>query len=199
VFITFEGPEGGGKSTLIKRIAVELEASDFRVVVTREPGSGDFGRAIRQLILDGETIPPYAELFLFLADRANHVEKVIRPALDSQQVVLCDRHADSTIVYQGHARGLELEFLRLANLRATQGLRPDLIFLLDLDPAIGLARQSDQDRLDREPLEFHQKVRDGFLKEAAADTDRWYLINAAQDPEEVFRTAWAAVASYLNI
>ncbi|MFM9872134.1 MAG: dTMP kinase [Fimbriimonadaceae bacterium] len=198
MFISFEGPEGAGKSTLISKLSDQLQASGRDVLTTREPGAGEFGKAIRKLLLEGDTIPPLSELFLFLADRANHVENVIQPALDQGNIVLCDRHADSTIVYQGYARGLNLQFLREANLQATKGLRPDLILLLDLDPQIGLSRQTKQDRLDLESLDFHQKVRAGFLEEAKREPARWHKINAAQSSEEVFLNAWTAISAKLN-
>lgn len=198
MFITLEGPEGAGKSTLLQRLKSELEAANHEVVTTREPGSGEFGQAIRKLLLEGEAIPALSELFLFLADRSNHVQSVIQPALDAGKIVLCDRHADSTIVYQGYARGLDLPFLREANLQATQGLRPELILLLDLDPQVGLSRQTAQDRLDLESLDFHQKVRAGFLQEAKREPNRWHKINAAQSPEEVFQEAWTAISAKLN-
>lgn len=198
MFISFEGPEGAGKSTLITRLQAELERRNHQVLTTREPGAGPLGQAIRKLLLEGEAIPPLSELFLFLADRANHVETIIQPALRQGKIVLCDRHADSTIVYQGYARGLDLTFLREANLRATQSLRPDLIFLLDIDPQIGLTRQTTKDRLDNENINFHQKVRDGFLSEANREPARWAKINAAQTPEEVFREAWTAIENKLK-
>ncbi len=197
MFTSFEGPEGAGKSTLISRLKTELEASNYPVLTTREPGAGELGRSIRKLLLEDGEMPALSELFLFLADRANHVETIIRPALAEGKIVLCDRHADSTIVYQGYARGLDLNFLREANLQATQNLRPDLIILLDLDPEVGLGRQTNKDRLDKESLEFHQKVRNGFLSESLREPARWQKINAAQSPEEVFQDVWAALKSRL--
>ncbi|MBA4291995.1 dTMP kinase [bacterium] len=197
MFISFEGPEGAGKSTLISRLKSELEANNYPVLTTREPGAGELGRSIRKLLLEDGEMPALSELFLFLADRANHVETIIRPALAEGKIVLCDRHADSTIVYQGYARGLDLNFLREANLQATQNLRPDLIILLDLDPEVGLGRQTNKDRLDKESLEFHQKVRNGFLSESLREPARWQKINAAQSPEEVFQDVWAALKSRL--
>ena len=197
MFVTLEGPEGAGKSTLIKRLSHEIESTGHDVVCTREPGFGQLGAAIRKVLLEGDEMPALSELFLFLADRSNHVNQLIAPALAQGKVVLCDRHADSTIVYQGYARGLDLPFLREANLVATQGLRPNLILLLDLDPQVGLSRQVSQDRLDLESLEFHQKVRSGFLQEARREPARWKKIDAAQDSEKVFQDAWAAVRALL--
>lgn len=186
MFITFEGPEGGGKSTQIRQLADFLAGEGREVVLTREPGGSVMGPQIRKLLLDSDEVYPLSELFLFLADRASHVAQLIRPALKRGAVVLCDRYADSTIVYQGYARGGDIEWLRDLNHRATAGLVPDLTVLLDLPPAVGLGRQTDQDRLDREPLEFHERVRAGFLAEAALHPERYLVIDATQTPEKIF-------------
>lgn len=197
VFITLEGPEGAGKSTVISGLAERFISIGREVLTTREPGSGDFGQRIRALLLEGEDMPAESELFLFLADRANHVVNILQPALDAGMVVICDRHAESTLVYQGYARGLDKDFLRKANLVATRGLRPDLILLLDLDVETGLARQVTKDRLDLESLDFHQKVRAGFLTEARLEMSRWAKIDAAQHPEQVLEDCWTAIESRL--
>jgi dTMP kinase len=136
-------------------------------------------------------MPPESELFLFLADRANHCEKIIKPALAKGDVVLCDRFADSTLVYQSFVRGLDESFVRSANAFATKGLRPDMVLLLDVPPSIGLRRLKEKNRLDREPLEFHERVRAGFLRVAAEEPDRWRVIDASQ-PNDV------VLASILN-
>lgn len=163
MFITLEGGEGAGKTTLLNRLAAQLESQGRPTLTTREPGSGSIGPTIRRLILESATMVPAAELFLFLADRANHVAEVIMPSLLAGRVVLCDRFADSTVVYQGAARGYELDMLIELNQIATGGLSPNLTFVLDLDPQIAAKRTLKQDRLDQEPLEFHEKVREGFL------------------------------------
>lgn len=199
MFITLEGPEGAGKSTVIAGIAQRLTSMGREVVSTREPGWGDFGKRIRAILLDGEEMPAESELFLFLADRANHAANFILPNLEAGKVVLCDRHAESTLVYQGYARGLEKDFLRKANLMATRGLRPDLILLLDLDVELGLSRQTSKDRLDLESIEFHQKVRAGFLTEAKSDVKRWAKIDAAQNPEQVLEDCWTAIQTRLSV
>jgi dTMP kinase len=194
MFMTFEGPEGGGKSTLIRALADSLEAEGHQVVVTREPGAAA-GGAIREILLHGESLDPKTELFLFLADRAQHVSSVIRPALVRGAWVLCDRHADSTIVYQGYGRGLDLEHLREWNRYATGGLKPDVTFLLDIDPSAGLARIASKDRLDSEPIDFHKRVRDGFLSEARLEPDRWAILDASADPQAVLKQAQDSLAS----
>lgn len=189
MFVTFEGPEGAGKSTLIKGLAAALQAEGEDVLVTREPGAGEVGAKVRQILLEGGDLNPRAELFLFLADRAQHVAGIIKPALEAGKLVLCDRHADSTIVYQGYGRGLNLDDLRSWNAFATDGLRPALSFLLDLDPAVGLSRLQSKDRMDAQPLEFHVKVRNGFLAEAAREPERWVILDATADPQDVLARA----------
>lgn len=185
MFVTFEGPEGGGKSTALRVAAAQLREAGHRVVETREPGSGDVGKAVRALLLHGGDLEPRAELLLFLADRAQHVSEVVRPALAEGAIVLCDRHADSTLVYQGVARGLDADFVRAGNVFATGGLVPDLTLLFDLPAEVGLARLTNPDRIDAFPLRFHQSVRQGFLALAAAEPDRIRVIDATQAPEAV--------------
>ena len=193
MFVTFEGPEGAGKSTALRAVADRLLAQGLDVVTTREPGAGDFGRQIREMLLHGEDMPPVAELFLFLADRANHVETFIRPALARGQWVLCDRHIDSTFVYQAVARGLDPDFVRAANRFATGGLLPDRTLLFDIDPEVGLARLSSPDRLDAQPLSFHQKVREGFLTLAGTEPERFRVLDASQSPDRVVDAAIAVL------
>jgi len=191
VFVTFEGPEGAGKTTAIGFIADRLRQQGQEVLVTREPGSGDFGARVREILLHGEGMPAASELFLFLADRANHVEKIIRPALAEGKLVLCDRYADSTYVYQALVRGLDPTFVKRANEIATGGLQPDATFLLDLLPEIGLARLKNKDRIDLEPLEFHEKVRNGFRQLASEDPARWHIVDATQPPEAIVEAFFA--------
>ncbi len=193
MFITFEGPEGAGKSTALAAIADRLRPMGKTVLTTREPGAGEFGKQIRQILLHGEDIDPKAELLLFLADRSNHVASIIRPALAEGKIVLCDRYADSTLVYQAYARGLDEGFARAGNAFATGNLIPDLTLLFDLDPSIGLARLTNKDRLDAQPIEFHRKVREGFLKEAAAEPERWRIIDASAEPAQVVEECWGQV------
>lgn len=194
MFVTFEGPEGGGKSTLIQSLAAILRDRGLDVVVTREPGSGPVGVSIREILLHGDHLDHKAELFLFLADRAQHVSTFIRPALERGSWVLCDRYSDSTVVYQGYGRGLDPVELRKWNDFATGGLAPDVTFLLDIDPAQGLARIASKDRLDSEPLDFHKRIRDGFLAEAAQTPRRWVILDASRPPAEVLEAARAVLS-----
>lgn len=198
MFVTFEGPDGGGKSTLVRGLAEELQGQGIDVVVTREPGAGEVGAAIRNLLLHGEHLDPKCELLLYLADRAQHVAAIVRPALERGAWVLCDRHADSTVVYQGYGRGLDIDLLRSWNSFATGGLVPDVTFLLDLDPAAGLARISSKDRLDSEPLEFHLRVRNAFHTEAAREPERWVILDANRPPSEVLREASEVLADRMT-
>ena len=193
MFITFEGPEGAGKSTALPAIADRLRSSGFQVLTTREPGAGEFGKMIREILLHGDEIDAKAELLLFLADRANHVASTIRPALDRGDVVLCDRYADSTLVYQGFTRGLDEAFVRMGNEFATGGLDPDLTLLFDLDPKVGLSRIRNKDRLDSQPIDFHQRVREGFLRESKNQPSRWKVIEASQSPLVVLEMCWEIV------
>lgn len=185
MFITFEGPEGAGKSTAIRAVAEALREKGLDILLTREPGAGNFGQQVREILLHGEDMPAESELFLFLADRSNHVRNIIQPALSQGKWVLCDRYADSTFVYQAYVRGLDPDFVRQANHFATGGLVPAHTFLLDLDPEIGLARLQSRDRLDAQPIEFHRKVREGFLDLAENEKGRWHVIDATQTPETI--------------
>jgi dTMP kinase len=198
VFITFEGPEGAGKTTIMQRIAEKLRAEGRTVVSTREPGSGSVGTQIREVLLHSEAIDPRCELFLFLADRANHVTTVVRPALDRGEIVLCDRYADSTVVYQAHARGLEPMGIRELNAFATDGLLPDMTLLLDLEAEIGLKRLIAKDRLDAEPIMFHRRVREGFLQEAKREPNRWRIVDASKNLEQVEFLCYAYIKEVLS-
>jgi dTMP kinase len=193
MFVTFEGPEGAGKSTVLRRLADEFREKGETVVETREPGAGEIGGRIREILLHTGAVPARTELMLFLADRAANVETIVRPALAAGSLVFCDRHADSTVVYQGYGRGLDVEQLRAWNAWATGGLTPDLTLLLDLPAEVGLARAKGGDRLDAEPLAFHERVRAGFLTEAEREPDRWRIVDASQPLDTVL----AACRRYL--
>jgi dTMP kinase len=198
MFVTFEGPEGAGKSSVLKLVADRLVEEGVDHILTREPGGSPIGPQIRGILLESQELGHLAELFLFLADRAEHVRGVIEPALERGEVVLCDRFSDSTVVYQGYGRGIDLELLRKLNGVATRGLKPHLTILLDIDPSLGLQRISEKDRLDREPLEFHEKVREGFLDEARLEPDRWMVIDASQPLEKVAEEAAHIVTLWLH-
>jgi dTMP kinase len=188
VFVTFEGGEGSGKTTQLKLLANHLRALGNEVIETRDPGGTTIGKEIRTLLLSPESAPMSvaAELLLYEASRAQLVREVLAPALARGAIVLCDRFIDSTLAYQGFGRGLDLNLIRQLNQLATEGLTPDLTVLLDLDPAIGLLRcgrsssaeSSSQDRIEAEPLHFHQRVREGYLALARAEPDRIRVIDA---------------------
>ncbi len=199
MLVTFEGPEGAGKTTIISLIKEKLIMQGFLVCMTREPGSGAIGGLIRETLLHGEYLNAKTELFLFLADRAQHVTEVLQPAIKSGKIVLCDRYIDSTIVYQGYGRGFDLKLLKQFNEMATDGLRPDLTILLDIDPRIGLQRQQKKDRLDQESLEFHQKVRQGFLDETKQEPERWKVIDASLSLEEVSSQVYEIILKHIKI
>lgn len=182
LFITFEGGEGCGKSTQSRLLLKKLEQQNIPVVLTHEPGGTALGNELRK-ILKGKrdsSISPQAELFLLAASRAQLVAEVIRPALEEGKVVLCDRFTHSTLVYQGYGRGLDFTAIKMVNNMATGYLNSDLIILLDISPEQGLARkQSLKDRFELEDLSFHRRVREGYLKMAAAEPDRWLVIDAS--------------------
>lgn len=202
VFITFEGGEGVGKTTQIARLAKAFEADGRRVVVTREPGGSHIANRIRSLILDPKMkgLVPLAELFLYEASRAQHVQDVVKPALAAGHVVICDRYTDSSIVYQGVARGLEAPFVKKLNDIATGGLEPDLTIVLDLDPRIGLARVGARgilDRMEKEAFSFHQAVRAGFLALAKKNRRRYRVIDASRSRDSIEEQISAALEGYL--
>ncbi|WP_036199603.1 dTMP kinase [Meiothermus ruber] len=187
LFITFEGPEGAGKSTQARLLAEWLRAKGREVVLTREPGGTRLGQAIRGLLLHQDPMCAEAEYLLYSADRAEHMQRVIQPALGLGHIVLCDRWLDSSLAYQGYGRGLDLGWLRAVAQGATQGIRPHKTFLFDLPPEVGLERFEGRDRLEREPLEFHRRVRQGYLERAQAEPERFVLLDAPQ-PLEALHT-----------
>jgi len=198
VFITFEGVEGAGKTTQIARLAARLRGSGRQdVLTTREPGDGPLGKELRSLALHppmGMVVEPRAELLIMLADRAQHVGQVIRPHLASGGIVLCDRYGDSSVAYQGHGRGLDVGEILHLNAYATDGLLPDLTVLLDLDPAIGLARQRERSVMEDQALPFHQRIRVGFLSLAQSTPSRWLILDSSRPPDMVHEDIWAAVS-----
>ena len=205
LFISFEGGEGAGKSTQLGRICKWLEAHGRDVVLTRQPGGTGYGKRIRKLILapnPEEQLSARAELFLYLADRAQHVDTVIRPALKAGQIVLCDRYSDSTLAYQGYGRGLDIDELNTLNGLATGQLNPDLTIWLDIDPAAGreriLGRQA-LDRLEAESLAFHARIRAGYAAMAAAEPQRWRRLDALASEELLFEQIQAVLNDRLPL
>ncbi len=194
-FITFEGPEGSGKTSVIKEVEAALKAQNIDVIVTREPGGVALSERIRSLLLDfvDEKMDARTEAMLFAASRRQHVVEVIRPALEAGKVVLCDRYIDSSLAYQGVARDLGIEEVYALNLFAIEDLIPDLTVFIDVKPEVGLSRvrsnQRDMDRLDLETLEFHQKVYEGYLQLAELEPDRIKVINGEQPIEDVSKDA----------
>ncbi len=193
MFITLEGGEGVGKTTQQALLALQLRQAGYPCLCTREPGGTALGRALREILLHGDPLTPLAELFLYAADRAEHVQKCILPALAAGQVVVCDRFTDSTLAYQGYGRGLDLQQVRQLNHLATGGLQPHLTLWLDLPPEVGLARTGLADRLEQERLEFHRRVHQGFQALAAAEPQRIVRIDAGGSPLEVAARIWSVV------
>ena len=197
MFITFEGIEGSGKSTALGLLAAHLESRGLSVCRTREPGGCQLGQALRHLLLDARTVSlaSRAELFLFLADRAQHVAEVILPSLEEGEIVLCDRYMDSTLVYQGAGRGMDPDRLRMLNEQAACGMIPDMTLLFDLPVSEGLARAGrrnreegtiiSEGRFEAESMAFHHRVREGYLALAAEEPDRIFLVDASQHPDDV--------------
>jgi len=188
LFVTVEGPDGAGKTTQINLLTSFAQKEGW--LLTRNPGGTNFGLKLREILLNDLTISvnPIAELLLYMADRAQHVQEVIAPAIQAGKVVICDRFIDSTASYQGYGRGLDLNFIHQLNEKAIQGYKPNLTFLLDLDPEIGLQRaksRSDvKDKLEAEGLNFQKKVRAGFLELAASEPERFCVIDVANKTAE---------------
>jgi dTMP kinase len=203
-FVSFEGGEGAGKSTQVARLRTWLEDQGRQVLVTRQPGGTGYGQQIRQLILatnPDETLSARAELFLYLADRAQHVDTVIRPALQSGLIVLCDRYTDSTLAYQGYGRELDLPELVTLNQLATGGLKPDLTLWFDITPEAGRARilrREALDRLEAESLVFHERVRAGYAALASQEPSRWRHLDASLSESELFARIQAILLTRLG-
>jgi dTMP kinase len=200
MFIAFEGGEGAGKSTQEGILADHLQGRGHTVVRTREPGGTPAAEAIRDVVLSPRFagLDPRAEALLFAAARGDHVARVVRPALEQGSVVICDRYLDSSVAYQGVGRSLGADAVRELSLWATQDLLPDLTIVLDIDPEVGLARVSDPDRLEAEPLSYHQQVRQGFLELAARDSQRYLVIDAKQPVDVIAEVIRERVMSLLE-
>lgn len=205
MFITFEGGEGAGKSTAIKKIVEKLETEGKEIVLTREPGGTPIGEEIRSIILDKKNtdMDVRTEALLYAASRRQHIVQKIIPSLKQGKIVLCDRFLDSSLAYQGYARGIGIEKVYEMNLFATEGVEPDLTLFFDLDPEEGLRRiaansQREVNRLDVEKLSFHQKVREGFLSLAKKFPHRFVVIDASQKPDKVFADAYKEIENILK-
>lgn len=189
MFVSLEGLDGSGKSTLAQELTKRLESAGIDVALTREPGATEVGRDLRGLLLSGPEIGPEAELFLFLADRAENIRQIVTPNLAAGRVVVCDRHGDSTLAYQGYGRGLNVDQLRALNQFATVGVRPDLTILIDLEVEVALKRQTVRNRLGSESPSFYQKVREGFLSEADREPNRWLILDGSLSVDELGQLA----------
>lgn len=211
MFISICGVEGAGKTTQLRHIAGFLKSTGKKFVMTREPGGTEIGMKIRRILLDPENrdLTPKSELFLYAADRIQHIEQVILPALKEGKIVVTDRFVDSTTVYQGYARGIDLELVEKINELVLNGLKPDITLLLDISPTVGLARVRDQfqlgeraeseSRFEREELVFHEKIRKGFLTLAQKETNRFRIIDADRDSDIVKQDVISVLKSALDL
>lgn len=199
LFIVFEGIDGSGKSTQARTLYRRLRRCDFATLLTREPGGTPLGEHLRRWLKGGTDLTPLAELSLFVAARAQLVQDVVKPALNSGVAVVSDRYVASTVAYQGHGRGLHLALVDQLNLAATGGLAPNLTVLLDLRPEDALSRRGDlrPDTFEKAPLEFHRRVRESYLAQAAADPGGWLVVDAAQPRRELSRQIWTKVQPLL--
>lgn len=196
MFITFEGIEGCGKTTQVKKLKNYLDENGIPNINTLEPGGTDIGQSIRRILLDtnNTNLFPLTELVLYTADRAQHVDEIIKPGLDQGKWVICDRYFDATIAYQGFGRGLDMEIINTLNNKATGGLSPDITILMDCPEEVGINRalernkddlQEDQGRFEKEKMEFHHRVRHGYLTLAEENRDRFIVIDATKSVAEV--------------
>ena len=209
MFITFEGIEGCGKSTQAKRLVNRLRELAVPLVFTLEPGGTTVGQKIRRILLDSRNqhLSPLAELLLYAADRAQHVEEVIKPALEQEKWVLCDRFFDATTVYQGYARGLDMKLIVTLNEKASPGIRPDITFLIDCAVEVGLKRalkrnkiqfQEGQDRFEREKKDFHEAVREGYLTMAMEDPERFVVVDGTLKEDELEEIIFKHVEPFIS-
>lgn len=204
MFITIEGPDGGGKTTQMNLLIPALEKLGLDVIRTREPGGTDIGDQIRSVIMDmkNKSMHPRAEILLFCASRAQLVSELIRPSLASGKIVLCDRYADSTMAYQGYGHGLDRTALKNLLEFATGGLKPDLTILLDISAEAGLRRRitnhDEWNRMDDYALQFHERVRKGYLEMAAAEPERFAVIHADRSKEEIHDEIVSVIMRKLN-
>lgn len=200
-FITFEGPEGSGKTTVLKAVAEKL-AQHYDVISTREPGGVPTGEEIRKVVLEGNQMDIRTEAMLFAASRREHLVEKVMPALRNNQIVLCDRYIDSSLAYQGYARGIGIEEVKALNEFAINGLYPDLTIYLDVSAEVGreriLSNQRDQNRLDQEDIDFHEKVIEGYHRVIHNEPERFVQIDADQSINKVVLAAYQSIIKYLK-
>jgi len=210
MFITFEGIEGCGKSTQTKRLVNRLRELAVPLVITLEPGGTAVGQKIRHILLDSRNqhLSPLTELLLYAADRAQHVEEIIKPALEQEKWVLCDRFFDATTVYQGYARGLDMKLIATLNEKASPGILPDITFLIDCPVEIGLERalnrnrvqfQQGQDRFEREKTDFHESVRKGYLTMARKNPERFRVVDGELEADELEALIFRHIEPYISL
>lgn len=206
MFISFEGCEGSGKSTQVKMLEQAIAAEFNQVVTTREPGGTQLAEHLRQVLLaKHEITDPLTEYLIFAAARRDHVENFIKPNLDKKFVVICDRFFDSSLAYQGYAKGLDFEKMMLINQLTLDGFKPDITILLDINPEISLQRvhnrainRGDNNHYDTKELEFHNKIRHGFLEIANMDKNRFFVINAAENAKEIHKKIYSVISTRLK-
>lgn len=201
LFITFEGADGCGKTTQLKLLAEDLKMRGYDVVITREPGAKGLGEKIREILLnyDGD-VSDRCESFLFLADRAQHIDMIVNPAVETGKIVLCDRHTDSSVAYQGYGRGLPVERIKMLNELAVNGRHPDLTIVFDIDVETSMSRVGDEkDRLESAGMEFFNRVRNGYLEIAKQEPQRVKVLNAAKSIDEIQKDVKKLVENLLLI
>ena len=201
LFITFEGADGCGKTTQIRMLKDYLENAGYEVVLTREPGAKGLGEKVREILLNYDGIvSDRCESFLFLADRAQNIDTIVVPAIKEGKIVLCDRHIDSTVAYQGYGRGLDLERINMLNKLATDGKMPDLTLVFDIDVETSMQRVGkNKDRMESAGIEFHNKVRNGYLEIAKLNPERVKVINGSESIEKVFENVKNLINKTLHI
>jgi len=199
LFISFEGIDKSGKSTQISLLVYYLKERSYQVVQTCEPGGTRLGKEIERMLLESSVkqISGTAELFLYLADRIEHVNKVIKPALEKDKIVISDRFADASLAYQGYGRGLNIHWIDELNKKATQGISPELTFLLDIEPELANKRSKEKDRIENEEIAFHQRVRQGYLEIARLYPNRVKIINSQDSIEDTHLAIRKILSKYL--
>lgn len=198
LFISFEGIDKSGKSSQVKLLAEYLEKMNCKVVKTCEPGGTRVGQKIKLILLrPSSRISSVSELFLYLADRAEHVRQVISPALEAKKIVVSDRFSDATVAYQGYGRGLDIAWIETLNEKATQGILPEVTFLLDINPDLAIQRAEKKDRIEREKIDFHRRIRQGYLELAKLHPERIKTMNGEGSPKEIHLAIRKIILKYL--